>query len=242
MAEGRAGSATPLELVSAVAHELKSPLAAIRGAAAALRRPSQLTDESRDELLRVIAEASAQADRLVADLLLAGRLGAGRLEVSVRDVDVGEIVEEIARMAMAAHEGVSVRARVPDPVRPVAAADPDRLRAALDNLVDNAILHAPDAGTVEIVTSVEAGRVRISVADEGSGVPPADRERVFEPYVRLTERTAGTGLGLHLARQLARAMGGDVTLAPARGPGTTFVLELPAAGPGSPGPSPGSAR
>jgi two-component system sensor histidine kinase KdpD len=228
MAEDRAGSATPLELVSAVAHELKSPLAAIRGAAAAFGRPEQLTDEDRDELVRVIADASAQADRLVADVLLAGRLGAGRLSVSVRETDVTPAVEAVADAAAAAHENVTVRTHFRDGVRPRAMADPDRLRAALANLVDNAIVHGPERGAVEIVTSVEAGRVRIAVADEGPGVPAADRERIFEPYVRLTERTAGTGLGLHLARQLARAMGGDVTLEPAGGPGTTFVLELPA--------------
>jgi two-component system sensor histidine kinase KdpD len=211
-----------------VAHELKSPLAAIRGAAAAFGRPEQLTDEDRDELVRVIVDASAQADRLVADVLLAGRLGAGHLPVSVRETDIAPAVEAVARAAAAAYENVTVRTHFRDGVRPLAMADPDRLRAVLANLVDNAIVHGPEGGAIEIVTSVEAGRVRLAVADEGSGVPAGDRERIFEPYVRLTERTAGTGLGLHLARQLARAMGGDVMLEPAGGPGTTFVLELPA--------------
>lgn len=230
MAEGWAGSAAPLELVSAVAHELKSPLAAIRGAARALGGHASLTDEDRSELLRVIADASAQADLLVSDLLLAGRLGAGRLAVNVREVDAVPIVEAIAQAATAAHEGVTVRTRVLGGVRPVPMADPERLRAALGNLVDNAIVHAPAGSAVEVVTSAEGGRVRIAVADEGPGVPASERERIFEPYVRLTERTAGTGLGLHLARQLARAMDGDVTLEPRTGTGATFVLELPAAG------------
>lgn len=228
MADGRAGPAAPLELASAVAHELKSPLAAIRGAAAALARGESLADDDRAELLRVIADASAQADRLVADLLLAGRLGARRLAVDVRALDVAAIVESVAHAAAVAHEGATVRTRSRGGVRPLAMADPDRLRSALENLVDNAIAYG---GAVEATTSVEGDRVRIAVADQGPGVPAGQRERAFEPYVRLTERRAGTGLGLHLARELTRAMGGDVTLEPGEGPGATFVLELPAAGP-----------
>ena len=229
MADGRAGSAAPLELASAVAHELKSPLAAIRGAAAALAREGSLADEDRADLLRVIADASAQADRLVADLLLAGRLGAGRLAVDIQEVDVAAIVESVAQAAAAAHEEVTFRTRFQGGVRPLTIADPDRLRAALANLVDNASAYARGAVLVEIATSVDRDRVRIAVADEGPGIPADQRERIFEPYVRLTERTAGTGLGLHLARELARAMGGEVRLEPGDGPGATFVLELPTA-------------
>lgn len=223
MADGRADSAAPLELASAVAHELKSPLAAIRGAAAALARARSLGDEDRADLLRVITDASAQADRLVSDLLLAGRLGARGLTLDVREVDVAAIVESVAHAAAVAHEGVTVRTRFRGGVRPLTIADPDRLRSAVENLVENAIAYA---GAVEVATSVEGDRVRIAVADEGPGVPAAQRERIFEPYVRLAERTAGTGLGLHLARELARAMGGDVTLEDGDGPGATFVLEL----------------
>jgi two-component system, OmpR family, sensor histidine kinase KdpD len=233
MADGRAGSATPLELASAVAHELKSPLAAIRGAAAVLAREGSLADEDRTDLLRVIADASAQADRLVSELLLAGRLGTGRLAVDVREVDVAAIVESVAEGASAAREDVTVRTRFRGGVRPLTLADPDRLRAALQNLVDNAIAYAPAGRGIDVATSVERGRVRIAVTDEGPGIPADQRERIFEPYVRLSERTAGTGLGLHLARELARAMGGDVTLEPGDGPGATFVLALPTAPSGS---------
>jgi len=238
MADGRAGSAAPLELASAVAHELKSPLAAIRGATAALARaePGSLRDEDRADLLRVLADASAQADRLVSDLLLASRLGAGPLALDLQEVDVAAIVESVAHTATVAHEGVTVRTRFRGGVRPLTIADPDRLRAALENLVDNAIAYA---GAVEATTSVEGDRVRIAVADRGPGVPADQRERIFDPYVRLTERMAGTGLGLHLARELARALGGDVTLEQGEGPGATFVLELPAAGPSA---RPGAGR
>lgn len=228
MADGRAGSAAPLELASAVAHELKSPLAAIRGAAAALARPESLTGADRAALLRVLADASAQADRLVADLLLAARLGAGRLSLAVQEVDVVAVVESVADAAAVAHEGAAVRTRARDGVRPLAMADPDRLRSALESLVENALSYA---GAVDVTASVDGDRVRIGVADEGPGVPADQRERIFEPYVRLAERTAGTGLGLHLSRELARAMGGDVTLEPGEGAGATFVLELPAADP-----------
>ena len=126
----------------------------------------------------------------------------------------------------AAHEEVTIATRFRGGVRPLTIADPDRLRAALANLVDNAVSATPAGVAVDVETSVEGDRVRIAVTDEGPGVAVEQRERIFEPYVRLAERTGGTGLGLHLARQIARAMGGELGLEPGDGPGATFVLEL----------------
>ncbi len=212
-----------------MAHELKTPLAAVRGAARALAREPDLDEPTRQRLLGVIEDASSQAERLVADLLLAGRLGARQLVVELRDTDVAAIVEAAAEAARAAHGDATVEVRLPDGVRPRAMADPDRAREALANLVENAVAHGPAHGRVLVEVAASGGRVLIAVSDEGPGVPSADRERIFDPYIRLSERAAGSGLGLHLARGLARAMGGDVTLEPAGVRGSTFVLELPAA-------------
>jgi two-component system, OmpR family, sensor kinase len=225
MSDRHAAPDASLELAAAVAHELKSPLAAIRGAARALVGGEPVDDAARQRLVGVIEDAAAQAERLVTDLLTAGRLGAGRLPVQVRPVDVAPVVKTAVDAALAAREAVSIDVRAEESTLR-ALVDPDRLRQVLDNLLGNALEHTPQGSRVGVRLTSAGDRIRIEVSDEGSGVPAGERERVFEPSVRLSERRAGTGLGLYLARQLARAMGGDVTLDPRPGAGSTFVVEL----------------
>jgi signal transduction histidine kinase len=205
-----------------VAHELKTPLAAVKGAARALGR-DDVDAGTRKRLLRVIDDAASQAELLVADLLLAGRLGASMLPLAVEPTDVSEAAATVVEAASVSGASVTLTATG----QAVALADPGRLRQALASLVDNAVDHAPAETFVRVSVERAGDRVHVGVSDDGPGIPDDDRERVFEPYVRLTEREGGTGLGLYLARQLARAMGGDVMLEPS-GTGATFRLDLPA--------------
>jgi signal transduction histidine kinase len=117
---------------------------------------------------------------------------------------------------------------------PPAAADPDKVRQVIANLVDNAIKYSPHGGAVDVALDhAEDGFVRICVRDEGLGIPPREQERVFEKFYRLdpnlTLGVGGTGLGLHISRELVERMGGRIWLDPDSARGSTFAFELPVA-------------
>jgi two-component system sensor histidine kinase VicK len=113
------------------------------------------------------------------------------------------------------------------------AADPDKVRQVLANLVENAVKYSPDGGRVDVRLEQAGDRVRFLVLDEGLGIPPSEHERVFEKFYRLdpnlTRGVGGTGLGLYICRELVRRMDGQIWVESRDGRGSTFVVELPAA-------------
>jgi PAS domain S-box-containing protein len=225
------------DLVATVSHELRTPLAAIYGSAMTLNREDiELQDEVQTKLLNVIVEESARLTTIVNDLLLASRLDAGKLDVHIESCDaraLGESVVEAARTHLP--EGVSVELDpVADDVPPVAA-DEAQLRQVLDNLLDNAVKYSPAGGDVRLGVEGANGNVRFSVADEGLGIPAPEQERIFEKFYRLdpdmTGGIGGTGLGLYIARELVRRVGGRIWVEPNAGQGSVFHVEIPAAAP-----------
>jgi len=198
---------------SEVAHELRTPIARMRGRAElALRAGPDGDDERADALAAVVAEV----DRLtgVIDTLLA--VARRENDPTAESVDLAAIVREAA-------DGAAV-VRAPGRL-PRGEGDPEVVRRALAPLLENAHRHA--SSRVELVLSASGGRVRVAVRDDGPGVPVALGERAFDPGVRgAGANDGGAGLGLALARRLARSCGGDVTLGD--GPGGCFVLDLPA--------------
>jgi len=199
---------------SEVAHELRTPIARMRGRAElALRSEREPDAEQRDALEAVVGEIDRLTGAIDALLAVARSDGDARGE----STDLAGIAQET--------DGVTVDA---PPDLPRAEGDPEVIRRALAPLVENAHRHA--RSTVHLVLSASRGRVRISVQDDGPGVDPAIAERVFEPGVQGPGTSdGGAGLGLALARRMARTCGGDVTLG--HGPGGCFVLELPTIGP-----------
>jgi signal transduction histidine kinase len=159
---------------------------------------------------------------LVEDLLMLARLDADAAPArEPHTVDVRSWVEEVAGRYTDARVPVSLRDIAPV----VVSGQPDELRRALANLVDNAVRHA--STRVEVRAYEDGPAVAVSVSDDGSGIPAAERERVFERFTRL-EPGRGLGLGLYIARQLARAQGGDLLLTDARhAAGARFELRLP---------------
>jgi signal transduction histidine kinase len=111
------------------------------------------------------------------------------------------------------------------------AADEDRLRQVIANLVENAVKYSPDGGSIVVRVSAENGRGRVAVTDEGLGIPPGERERIFEKFYRLdpslTRGIGGSGLGLYITRELVEHMHGRLTVESVPGEGSTFVVELP---------------
>ena len=207
-----------------VVHELRSPLAAMVGAARMLRaRWPELDDAQRESLLALLADESGRVERLLGDLQDASRVAAGGFAYEFAEVDVGDLVEEAVAAARAT--GSDVSARLEGPL-PLVRGDADRLRQALDNLIGNAVRVSPPGAEVQVGAERHDGAVRITVTDGGPGVAAADRERIFEAFEQAGNRP-GAGLGLHVARTIAEAHGGTVELDSTPGEGATFALVLP---------------
>ena len=169
----------------------------------------------------------------MAQILLAGQLEEGRVDVAPSVTDVGALAESVLD---------SARVRAPDRIElrleqngasTLALADEDKLRQVLVNLVDNAVKYSPDGGEVTVELGARGDRVRVAVRDGGLGIPPGERERIFEKFYRLdpslTRGVGGSGLGLYISRELVSRMGGTLTVDSRPGDGATFLLELPAA-------------
>jgi two-component system OmpR family sensor kinase len=214
--------------VADAAHELRTPVAGIRASADALVRTDPDAEERERLSVHVVREA-IRAGRLVDDLLTMARLDEG-LSVEGRPVPVPPVVEAAVAQQRTRTPGTRVVADVRGAL-PAVQADPDRLAQVLDNLLQNAARYAASEVRVE-AEPADAGSVRITVADDGPGVPDADRERIFDRLVRLDDgrdrQHGGAGLGLPIARALARAQGGDLVCLPAvPGAGARFRLTLP---------------
>jgi PAS domain S-box-containing protein len=222
------------DFVSTVSHELRTPLAAIYGAAMTLRRHDVAVEESqRDRLLEVVSSEADRLARIVNDILWASRLESGRMSIAIERCDAGAITAEVVDV---------LRSRAPEDIEvavsksrglPQVAADPDKLRQILTNLIDNAIKYSPDGGTVEVEIGRSGGRVRFRVTDRGLGIPPAEQDRIFEKFFRLdpnlTRGVGGTGLGLYISRELVTRMNGRIWVDSDGRSGSSFFLELPIA-------------
>ena len=225
------------ELIALVTHELRTPLAVVRAYTDLLAEEPELSDDrpSRDperrdrraSWYRASMEQVQRLDRLVDSILASVRVvPEEHAEVVPTDVPavVGEVVAELEPL-LRNHE-VGVEGSVPLH----ALADPARLRQILEHLVENAVKYAPPKTRITLAWRMVEGDVRISVSDEGPGIPEEWRERVFEPYARRETATArGSGIGLYAARRLGESMGARLWTEPANGHGARFVVSLPAA-------------
>ncbi len=220
--------------VADASHELRTPLMSVRGYAdlfqyAAANEPA----ERERHLARLRAEA-ARMGVLLDDLLLLARLDAAEVEAPLRiaDTDLTELVQQAADAFRAGRSGHPLTVTAGSgPLR--LRLDPQRIRQVLDNLLTNAAVHTPAGTPVSVEVSVAGDAALVRVADAGPGVPAEDRERVFDRFYRVDKARSrdrgGSGLGLAVARSLARAHGGDIELT--GGPGATvFTVRLPLGG------------
>jgi two-component system phosphate regulon sensor histidine kinase PhoR len=234
LTEERALEELRADFVSTVSHELRTPLAAIYGAAQTLRREDvRLDEEQRDQLLGVVGSEADRLARTVNDILWASRLDAAMLDVAIESCDAGGLAGAVVA-AQRAHlpERVELALEVEVGLPPVAA-DADKVRQVLVNLVDNAVKYSPDGGRIALRVALRGTSIRFAVADEGLGIPYADQRRIFEKFYRLdpqlTRGVGGTGLGLYISRELVRRMGGRLWVQSTPGRGSTFSVELPVA-------------
>ena len=238
LAQLRAIDQARIELIALVTHELRTPLAVVRAYADLLaEEPTLESRGSRDPARRQARAdwheaAVAQIERLdrLVDSIIASvrREGGGEPAAERVPVDPAVIVEEVTTelAPLLRHHRLVVLGDVHRHVL----ADPTRLRQILEHLIENAVKYAPPGTSITIETTLAEGVVRLAVGDDGPGVPPEWRERIFEPYARHETHTArGSGIGLYAARRLGETMGARLWCEPGHPSGTRFVIALPAA-------------
>jgi signal transduction histidine kinase len=216
-----------------VSHELRTPLALILGPTEKLLDAAGLTEEQRADL-RTVQRNARHLLREVDDLLEVSRLEAGRTEVERSPVDLAATVRDSVEGFRSVARERGFHLRLETPTRLVASLDPSRVLRIVLNLLSNAFKFTPDQGTVRVSLREAEGqpaRAVLEVADSGPGIPEPQREAVFERFRQLdvgnTRRFGGVGIGLALARDLARAHGGDLTVGTAPEGGALFRCELP---------------
>jgi two-component system sensor histidine kinase KdpD len=216
-------------LLTAVSHDLRSPLASAKAAVTSLRSPDMQWDAADTaELLATADESLDRLTRLVGNLLDMSRLQAGALSLFPRPSGLDEIV------ALALDDlgpaGRDITVEIPETL-PAVRADPAILERVVVNLAENALRYAPAGKPPLLAASALADRVELRVVDRGPGIPETDRERMFVPFQRLgdTDNTTGVGLGLALSRGLTEAMGGTLTAEDTPGGGLTMTVSLLAA-------------
>src|SRR5690349_21028599 len=234
-------NAAKASFLSMMSHDLRTPLTTIVGhadllAAGVLGVESTEKGESEQRYsIDRVRDAARELLRMINDILSFAQVEAGRLDVRLEAVSVSKAVaraESLLRLRM--HDSELTFVADPCDAGVIVQADPDRLQQILLNILTNAIKFTHAGGRITVACEADGDRVRIRIGDTGVGIPTDRLESVFSPFVQLdtptaTEAPRGVGLGLAISRDLARAMGGDVTAESIPGDGSTFTIELPRA-------------
>jgi signal transduction histidine kinase len=218
------------ELVNTVSHELRTPLAGVLGFTRLLLT-RDFDPERRRHYLGVVDAQARRLAELIDRFLDVRRIEEGRFVQVEEEVDVKSLLEDEAQLYDAQSRQHSVDVDVPtEPL--IVRGDPDGLRQVIGNLLSNAIKYSPDGGTVALAAEREGDSVRVSVRDEGMGIPARQQAGIFTKFFRgdvAASGISGTGLGLALSRDIVESHGGRIGFTSAEGKGTTFWLELPEA-------------
>ena len=216
-------------------HELRTPTAIVRTEADVTLSREHRGEAEYRESVRIMGDASRRMARIVDDLFLLARADAGHLVLRATPIYLEEVVDDVARSVRHIAERQSVTITLDDLVEAPVLGDADLLGRLVLNLLDNAIKHSPPGSTIRVSLTRDGEVFRVSVVDQGAGIPAESRDRVFERFFRVDEartredggQTTGAGLGLAIARRIAEIHGGTLELT-ASGPGhTEFRFELP---------------
>jgi PAS domain S-box-containing protein len=225
--------------LATTSHELRTPITVVQGFASTLaNRWDKLTDADRRSAVQTIAERAGSLAKLVEQLLLGSRAGADQLAVSNGVFDLAGALRAAVTAFRSLSEQHTLVAQIPGDL-PAAYGDPMAADIIIGQLIENAYKYSPDGGTVTVRAARAGDWIEVAVEDEGIGIAPADRERVFERFVQGEtgdrRRFGGIGLGLYIVRQLARAQGAEVTACARPGGGTLMLVRLRRAEPGASG-------
>ena len=217
------------ELVSTVAHELRSPLTSVKGfTATLLAKWDRFNDEQKKLMLQTVNSDADRVTRLISELLDVSRIEAGRLELRRQVVDLATVVQRDIAARIAAGEDESRFRVVTDGELPEMWLDPDKMAQVVGNLVENGLRHG--AGTVTISVAPHGDGAQVSVSDEGDGIPAEAVGRVFTKFWRGGGR-GGTGLGLYITKGIVEAHGGSIEAGSAPTGGALMRFTVPAGAP-----------
>jgi len=216
----------PSTLIGILAHELRSPLATLRGAVDLLRRREGLPPERREEILAITDEATSHLARIVDDAVAAVRAGRGDLPIVGTLVDLEAAVRDCVRASTTDRSSPPITVATQDGL-PLVNGDETRIRQIVTNLLQNALAHA-DAGSTVIVSIVRDGEhARVTFHNDGHGIDDAQQSQLFRPFAG-SGRAGSLGLGLYIAKRLVEAMGGAISYDTIPGETATFWFTLPA--------------
>lgn len=230
--ELREANAIQVHFLASISHELRTPLHAILGATEVIQDwGAELTAERRVTLLESVEVSAGQLLHIVNDLLDSASIESGRIRIVRTPRPLAQTVRRALDMVRqaAGETSVTIDARI-DALDVTLVIDEVRIVEVLVNLLNNAIAHSRGGQHVVLSGAVDEDGVRVAVADQGPGIPLEKQEQIFDKFVRLPaaeQAPRGLGLGLYIARKLARLHGGDVTVASTLGAGSTFTLFLP---------------
>jgi signal transduction histidine kinase len=219
------------EFLSWVSHEIRTPLSAMISAAHILKRYGRQRPEEVERFAEVIHREGQRLTRLINNLLDLAKIDAGEVVWNWQETSLCGILAQVreAFVALCADRSLTLEL-LPCPELTVRV-DPDKLAQVLTNLLANAIKHSPEGGVVRLAVASQPGEVRLSVEDQGPGVPPGMEERIFERFrqLDLTDEKGGTGLGLAIAREIVTRLGGRIWVERSELGGAKFVVALPVA-------------
>ncbi|QRM45949.1 sensor histidine kinase KdpD [Rhizobium sp. BG4] len=218
-------------LLTSISHDLKTPLAAILGAAGTLRDYlSSMPEEDRNDLLSTVVDESERLNRFIANLLDMTKIESGAMEPNYALHYAGDIAGSALRRAAKILERHRTEMNIPGDL-PMVKVDPVLFEQVLFNLLDNAAKYAPEGSTIRIRGSADAFSVALEISDEGPGIPEGDLDRIFDTFYRVRKGDqvrAGTGLGLSICRGFIEAMGGAITAGNRKDrSGAVFTIRLP---------------
>ena len=220
------------EFISSVSHELRTPLTNIRSYAETIRDAGdELPRELENSFLDIVINESDRMTHIVQDLLTLSRLDSGRSEMNMARFDFGAAIDSVLRSIEleARRHGHELTHDYHD--LPMIMGDRGRIEQVMLNVLGNAVKYTPDGGHIRVTAGTVGERVWMEVADDGIGIPKADRSRIFERFYRVdkarSRESGGTGLGLSIATEIVQRHNGTLSLVDREGPGTTVRLELP---------------
>lgn len=220
------------EFISALSHELRTPMTSLNGLSGLLRSGKIEEPAQRDRLLGLMAGECGRLARFLTNVLDYGKIEGDAMVYTFRDIDLGPLVRDVADLVRAGRdaEGIEIEVAVPD--RPVMVrADPDAVRQAVLNLLDNAVKYSPERATVTVSLADRPDEAALAVKDRGMGIAPEDRDRIFEAFFRVApaveRHPTGVGLGLRIVSHIMAAHGGRVEVESEPGTGSVFRLIFP---------------
>ena len=223
------------EFVFIAAHELRAPVAVIKGYVSMIMDGSagSLSPKMR-ELLSPVAQSGQDLNKLVEDLLQVARSEAGRIEIKVEPVDLAEQMKAVLRELKVVSDKKSIELVYnPQSNPPKIMADPGKLKEVIKNLVDNSIKYTPEKGAITIAHEIKGEMLAVHIKDNGLGISKEDQKKFFQKLYRVktekTEKIKGTGLGLWIIKQLLEKMNGEIRFISEEGKGSTFSFSLPLA-------------